>query len=311
MTAHQVDLIRSGLDNFLMIGDVYRRDEIDHLHYPVFHQIDGVRLLHQLDIDSCSKQQDPAKIYQLHKSDKYSFSALYHIENELKLTLMDLAKQLFSHIGLLMFLKHFKFCLSIKNCLTENLEIRWVPATFAFTDPSWELEVKVKEKWVELLGCGVIQKRILDNCGVMNRIGWAFGLGLERIAMCLYSIPDIRLFWSNDSGFLNQFQGKHCNSLVTYKPISQYPQCFNDMSFWVSDGYSDNDFYDLVRNVGGNYVEQVQLKDQFRHPKNGMSSKCFRITYRHMEKTLTKEEVNKIHAEIERQAEQFLNIKIR
>ncbi len=53
--------------------------------------------------------------------------------------------------------------------------------------------------------------------GVPDKVGWAFGLGLERIAMRLYEIPDIRLFWSNDSGFLSQFQGATPNQKITYK----------------------------------------------------------------------------------------------
>ena len=57
----------------------------------------------------------------------------------------------------------------------------------------------------------------LSSGGVGDRIGWAFGLGLERLAMKLYGIPDIRLFWSRDSGFLNQFQMDDCEQSVQYK----------------------------------------------------------------------------------------------
>lgn len=53
-----------------------------------------------------------------------------------------------------------------------------------------------------------MRQEILQNAGVEERIGWAFGLGLERLAMTLYDIPDIRLFWSMDTGFLNQFKVK-------------------------------------------------------------------------------------------------------
>lgn len=62
------------------------------------------------------------------------------------------------------------------------------------------------------------------SAGATNRIGWAYGLGLERLAMKLYGIPDIRLFWSQDSGFLSQFQFDDPFTSVTYKVIysSQY-----------------------------------------------------------------------------------------
>lgn len=53
--------------------------------------------------------------------------------------------------------------------------------------------------------------------GVQSKVGWAFGLGLERLAMKLYNIPDVRLFWSNDSGFLSQFKVPDCHTPITYK----------------------------------------------------------------------------------------------
>ena len=90
-----------------------------------------------------------------------------------------------------------------------------------------------------------------------NKIGWAFGLGLERIAMILYSIPDIRLFWSTDPRFLLQFEeGK----LSTFRPYSKYPSCFKDVSFWsaMDKPLHDNDFCDLVRDVAGDLVEDVE-----------------------------------------------------
>ena len=59
---------------------------------------------------------------------------------------------------------------------------------------------------MEVLGCGVIHHDVMNNAGRRGEIGWAFGLGLERLAMVLFSIPDIRLFWSNDVRFLSQFE---------------------------------------------------------------------------------------------------------
>lgn len=88
---------------------------------------------------------------------------------------------------------------------------------FPFTHPSWELEVLYGDKWLEILGCGIMRQEILQRSGVVDRIGWAFGLGLERLAMCLYDIPDIRLFWSNDTGFLNQFKVNDPDTPIKYK----------------------------------------------------------------------------------------------
>lgn len=197
--------------------------------------------------------------------------------------------------------------------LDSEIKYRWVNVYFPFTEPSWELEIYHDGNWLELLGCGIMKQSILSSAGVQDRVGWAFGIGLERIAMCLYKIPDIRLFWSQDSGFLSQFETDDVNKSIIYKPVSQYPQCCNDISFWLPQEkeFTSNDFYDLVRSVGGNVVEQVVLVDEFKHPKTGKTSHCYRIIYRHMEKTLTQAEVNVVHKEIEKCVEEKLSVTLR
>ena len=67
-----------------------------------------------------------------------------------------------------------------------------VDAYFPFTAPSFELEIFFRDEWLEVLGCGVMQQVILDANGQPGNKGWAFGLGLERLAMVLFNIPDIR-----------------------------------------------------------------------------------------------------------------------
>lgn len=129
--------------------------------------------------------------------------------------------------------------------------------------------------------------------------------------MILYEIPDIRIFWSTDPGFLHQFSGKTYLSKIKYKEVSKYPACKNDISFWISDTFSSNDFYDLARDIGGDYVELIELFDVFKHPKSGKTSHAYRIHYRHMTKTLTQEEVNVIHKQIEEEATRRLKVKIR
>lgn len=91
---------------------------------------------------------------------------------------------------------------------------------------------------------------------IPNKISWAFGLGLERIAMILFSIPDIRFFWSTDARFLSQFSA---GDIKTFKPYSKYPACFKDVSFWLPEtGLHENDFCDLVRDMAGDLVEDVK-----------------------------------------------------
>lgn len=161
-----------------------------------------------------------------------------------------------------------------------------------------------------------MKNQILSKAGVHNSIGYAFGLGLERLAMILYQIPDIRLFWSDDSGFLSQFREEDLNSTITYKAVSQYPQCANDLSFWLPEdlpleAFEVNDFYELVRNIGGDVVEQVKLNDKFTHPKTGRNSMTFRIVYRHMERTLTQKEANNVHNRISAELVEKFRVTIR
>ena len=103
---------------------------------------------------------------------------------------------------------------------------------------------------------------IEENChivgGAPDKIGWAFGLGLERIAMKLFDIPDIRLFWSEDERFLNQFK---CGPDVKFKPFSKYPPTYKDVSFWTNDAFTPNDLFEVIRSVAGDYVEEVRLSN--------------------------------------------------
>ena len=148
-------------------GTVYRSDEVDATHSPVFHQIEG------LVIDKNVSMAD------------------------LKGTLEMFAKK----------------------CLGENTKIRFRPHHFPFTEPSAEADVSCfvcggkgckvckGEGWIELLGCGMVHPNVLKNCGIDPEIysGFAFGFGVERIAMAKYGIEDMRLLYENDVRFLKQF----------------------------------------------------------------------------------------------------------
>ena len=189
----------------------------------------------------------------------------------------------------------------------EPLRVRWIEAYFPFTSPSWELEVFWQGDWLELLGCGVVKQQLCVNAGVPDQIGWAFGVGLERVAMLLFSIPDIRLFWSQNPRFLSQFTT--LDTVKRFVPFSKYPECYKDVAFWLrsssssaggglksnAQDFHENDFMEVVRDVAGDLVEDVKLLDEFSHPQTGRKSLCYRINYRSLERTLTNEEVNGLH----------------
>jgi len=292
-TAHEVDLLRSGWNAFLNCGDVYRRDEIDRSHYPVFHQFEGVRIFEEHEL--FGDFRDPSlRIVEKHstsrlpdKQENYTLDASRMMEYQLKYCLEELVQYLFG----------------------EDVETRWVDAYFPFTHPSWEMEVKFNGEWMEMLGCGVLEQGILQQAGVGDRIGWAFGLGLERFAMKLYNIPDIRLFWSEDRRFLSQFEQ---DENAIFKPFSKYPPTYKDISFWVNDEtFSSNDLFEIVRSVADNVVEEMNLQDEFKHPKTNRRSLCYRITFRAMDRTLTDTEVNLLEDEIRDKVTTQLNVELR
>ena len=148
-------------------GRVFRSDEVDATHSPSFHQIEG------LVIDK-----------------NITFA-------DLKGTLEEFAKELFG----------------------ENTKTKFRPHHFPFTEPSAEVDVSCFKcggkgcrfckgsGWIEILGCGMVHPHVLEMCGIdpNEYTGFAFGVGLERIALLKYEIDDMRLLYENDIRFLKQF----------------------------------------------------------------------------------------------------------
>lgn len=263
-SAHQTELLRKGYDRFLVTGDVYRKDEVNKTHYPVFHQMEGV----------CVGEG----------------------ETELKETMKKLIEFLF-----------------------PQCEYRLKSDYFPFTNPSFEVEVKYNGEWLEVLGCGVIRSEILHSCGVHNQQGWAFGLGLERLAMILFGIPDIRLFWSEDARFIDQFQA---DKITKFVPFGVLCSVTKDLSFFVNDlkecddvWDQINDFYEICREVSGDNLEKIEKFDTFKHPKFNLVSNTYRLTYNPPCGLNNPAEfislVNKLHDDTWKQVQQKLNVKMR
>ncbi|MBI4196486.1 MAG: phenylalanine--tRNA ligase subunit alpha [Deltaproteobacteria bacterium] len=90
----------------------------------------------------------------------------------------------------------------------EGTEIRFRPSYFPFTEPSAEVDIAWKKgDWLEVIGCGMVHPNLFNNVGYSSKklTGFAFGMGIERLAMLKYRIPDIRMFFENDLRFLEQF----------------------------------------------------------------------------------------------------------
>jgi len=97
----------------------------------------------------------------------------------------------------------------LHNLFGKDVEIRFRPSYFPFTEPSAEVDIlSVNGKWLEILGCGIINPLVLKNCNIdpEKYSGLAFGLGVERIAMLKYGVNDIREFYKSNLDFLGQFK---------------------------------------------------------------------------------------------------------
>ncbi|EEB07527.1 phenylalanyl-tRNA synthetase [Schizosaccharomyces japonicus yFS275] len=301
-SAHQPDHFRllkesRGIStSFLITADTYRKDEVDACHYPVFHQTEGAfvakpddqsLLLHEVESVQYFLKQHSVSVYDETSIDESN-------------TLQNSALHTHEHVQL--FSEHLKWTImkAIYQLLLtapesqKQIAFRWTNDSFPFTQPSYQLEVLWNDKWLELLGAGIVQERLLLDADLQHSVGWAFGIGLERLAMLLYQIPDIRLFWSHDKRFLSQFQP---GRITAFRPFSKYPICFKDVSFWLKEGFSDKDFHQAVRNICGDLVESVQLIDRYQK-QDGNVSLCYRINYRSMERSLRNHEVDDLQEQL-------------
>ena len=246
-------------------GKVYRKDEIDRKHMNVFHQIDGWYLV--------PADTNPLTI------------------DDLRNVLSEIVKAIFG----------------------ADVHYRFLDDVFPFTDPSLQVEVWVGPgapttessddpgpdggRWMEILGGGMTKQSVFRKFGVEGYNAWAFGFGLERLAMISTDLPDIRLLWSED---LRVKQQLHLGT--KFVEVSKYPPVIRDISFIVPKTFAPNDYFDLVRDIAGDLVEQVGLIDEYENAeKFGADKKsyAYRIIYRSSDRTLTNEEVDVLHKKIE------------
>ncbi|KAF9167708.1 hypothetical protein DFQ26_003496 [Actinomortierella ambigua] len=321
-SAHQSQTLAEA-DRLLITADVYRRDEIDASHYPVFHQMEGAELF-----DVNTVVQDVRKILETSGSKMSSTGAAtaatgavaaattsgnaIHTTDTTVISAENPKQDCHSEEVMLATADHLKHSLNqmIRNLFSDEkeLQVRWIDAYFPFTSPSWEMEIFYQGEWLEVLGCGVIRQDILNNASKSDKVGWAFGLGLERLAMVLFGIPDIRLFWSTDARFLKQFQP---GQIQKFKSFSKYPPCIKDISFWTVPGFHENNFCEIVRDLAGDIVEDVRLIDEFTHPKTKKRSVCYRINYRSMDRNVTNAEINEIQERLRATVVDKLKVELR
>lgn len=278
---------------YTVVADVYRRDAIDRSHYPVFHQMEGARLWNRPESEPLKHSAETTAAIEKDlralpahdvivedpnpttHAERNPLQSEHHSSEEVEALSTHLKRSL--ELMVIKIFTEASKAASGTEHTPEPLKVRWVEAFFPFTSPSWELEVFWQGDWLEILGCGIIKQDLLRNSDVPHHVGWAFGLGLERIAMLLFNIPDIRLFWSRDERFLSQFQA---GKISRFEPFSRYPGCYKDVAFWLPSASAsggsaaggampvhENDIMEIVRGIAGDSVEYVQLIDEFTHPK--------------------------------------------
>ncbi|MCX6796933.1 MAG: hypothetical protein NTX98_00440 [Candidatus Doudnabacteria bacterium] len=198
-----------------------------------------------------------------------------------------------------------------KAVFGPEVKYRLNPDTFPYTDPSLEMEVEINGKWVEVVGCGVVKASVLNKLGVdsKNYTGWAFGFGLERLAIASMDLPDIRLLWSEDPRVTKQLKlGQK------FQEVSKYPPITRDISFVVDKSFVPNNYFDLIRDIGGDLVEQVELLDKYTDEKKfgtGKISYTYRVVYRSPERTLKTEEVEPMQNKLYEQTKVQYNAELR
>lgn len=197
----------------------------------------------------------------------------------------------------------------IATSIFGKVNFRFYDHTFPYTDPSFEMEAEINGQWIEMLGSGMPRKSVLKNFGLEGYHGWAFGFGLERLAIASMSLPDIRLLWSDDERVKKQL---HLNQ--KFIEVSKFPQITRDISFVVSKNFIPNDYFDMIREIGGELIEQVELLDKYENEAKFGKDKIsytYRIVYRSHERTLKSEEVDPLQAQIYEQTKTSYNADLR
>lgn len=190
-----------------------------------------------------------------------------------------------------------------------DTKFRFLDDTFPYTDPSLQIEVEINGQWVEIMGGGMPKKSVLTKMGLEGYNGWAFGFGLERLAIIGMELPDIRLLWSTDERVKKQLKlGQK------FVEVSKYPPVVRDISFIVDNTFIPNNYFDLVRDVVGDMAEEMALIDTYANEAKfgaGKVGYAYRITYRSLDRTLTSAEVDEMHKKLEEATKNTYNASIR
>jgi phenylalanyl-tRNA synthetase alpha chain len=197
----------------------------------------------------------------------------------------------------------------VETLFGKDVKYRFLEDTFPYTDPSLQIEVMINDQWIEIMGGGMAKKSVLEKMGLTGYNGWAFGFGLERLATISMEVPDIRLFWSEDERVKKQLKLGN-----KYVEVSKYPKAERDISFIVHKSFIPNDYFDIIREIGGNMVEEVSLMDKYENESKFGKDKIsytYHITYRSPDKTLTSEEIEEVQQKLYQKTKEVYKAELR
>lgn len=194
----------------------------------------------------------------------------------------------------------------------DNIEYRVLDDTFPYTDPSLQIEVNIMWDWIEMLWSWIIKPSVMKKLWLDpdKYNAWAFGPGIDRLAMIKMEIPDIRLLRSTDSRVLKQWW----NIDNKYQDVSKYPSTYRDISFVISKEVSLNNYYEIIQDFSQDLIEEVVMLDRYENDEKFGKNKVsytFRIIYRSHERTLINDEINEIQQKIRIQTQNQLDAKLR
>lgn len=215
LSAHLSKFLNSGITSFFITGDVFRRDIIDRIHYPVFHQsfIGRLGMEPEWHISSILASSIMQRLFPLHET----------IQKKRDLPYADI----------------------------NDYYVKW------------------NDDWVKVLWHGNIKEDIINSCGLDGESGWLICVGLDRMAMILFDIPDIKFFWTKDVRFTSQFKE---DEISTFKPFSVQTSYGRDI-FIPSGKFIYTDFCDQARDTSGDIIESIDLISVGHYNK-------YRINYR-------------------------------
>jgi phenylalanyl-tRNA synthetase alpha chain len=242
-SAHQCFLFQQQLDRFLVAGDVYRKDYIDKAHYPVYHQLECVKLNSE--------------------------------HSDMEETIEKLLKYLF-----------------------PSETYRRVSSYHSYSVPSYDIEVRFGDRWKVVLSYGAVSRLILNDCDRLGECGWSVGINLDRVAMILYNVPDIRWFWVKE-------QWKENEELSV--PFTH----IKDISFWLNDNnFNQNEFNSYVWEKAGLSLEEVRWRGS-DNPCMARDSKHYQIMYSSLSNPLFGfDDADVLHAKICKDIGSSLNVDI-